>query len=681
MAKRGRKTGSLGRAGPSGPPRAPAPLAAPVARLPPARPALLAAAAVSVVALGVYLRTLAPTVTLVDSGELIVAAHGLGVAHPPGFPLWAMLAHAATLVPLGSVAVRVNAASAVAAALAAGLLTLAAREALAHAGRPLSQGPRSWTDLTPTLYAGLSLAFTRTLWSYATVAEVYALNTLLLVAVWLLMFSWRRQGGGDRPLLAAAFLFGLALGVHHVTIALSLPALAVFVCGNAGLGFFRSRRLATAAAVSVAGLLLVYAYLPWAASRAPVLDWGNPTTLERIVWHVTGRQYQAFFAVSGESVAREAGAFIEIASRQFGPPWLPLVPALAVLGLTSLQRRDRTLLWTLVLMALADAAYGVSYSIAEDKDAYYLPAFVAITLAAAFGAEVLLSWTRPQRRVLVAAALLLAAALPLAGHFRLCDRSRYRVAEEYLGDVLEGVPQGALVLTADWQVYSPLLYLREIEGWRRDVAAVDVQLLRRSWYFDHLRRDFPDLMGRARAEVDAFLEDLLAWESDPDLYQRNGALNQRINTRYHDMIFALIDRRLDLAQVYMTREVAQPGPGPDPELASLVARRYALVPHGLVFEATRDHGFRLPPPLPMGARAIFDRTIRVEPDDVVALKVRPVYVAMAANRGFYLAGFGAFAEARSSFEQALALDPDFGPAREGLARAAAGLKGGAQRQR
>ena len=72
------------------------------------RTELVCAGAVFSVALVVYVRTLAPTVTLTDSGELIVAAHGLGVAHPPGTPLWVMLAHLASLVPVGSVAVRIN---------------------------------------------------------------------------------------------------------------------------------------------------------------------------------------------------------------------------------------------------------------------------------------------------------------------------------------------------------------------------------------------------------------------------------------------------------------------------------------------------------------------------------------------------------------------------------------------
>src|SRR4029078_1774398 len=55
-------------------------------------------------ALSLYVWTLAPTVTLVDSGELIVAARSLGVAHPPGFPFYVLLANAATRLPFGNVA-------------------------------------------------------------------------------------------------------------------------------------------------------------------------------------------------------------------------------------------------------------------------------------------------------------------------------------------------------------------------------------------------------------------------------------------------------------------------------------------------------------------------------------------------------------------------------------------------
>ena len=82
------------------------------------------AAAVFAVTLSLFAWTLSPTVTLTDSGELIVVARGLGVAHPPGFPLWVLLAHLASLVPLGNVVSRVNFSSALFAALACAILTL-----------------------------------------------------------------------------------------------------------------------------------------------------------------------------------------------------------------------------------------------------------------------------------------------------------------------------------------------------------------------------------------------------------------------------------------------------------------------------------------------------------------------------------------------------------------------------
>src|ERR1700736_6637506 len=82
------------------------------------------AGVVFVVSLALYSYTLAPTVTLVDSGELIVASRSLGNAHPPGFPLYLLLAHLASLVPIASVAVRINFASALFAALASAMLTL-----------------------------------------------------------------------------------------------------------------------------------------------------------------------------------------------------------------------------------------------------------------------------------------------------------------------------------------------------------------------------------------------------------------------------------------------------------------------------------------------------------------------------------------------------------------------------
>src|SRR5438874_12049052 len=228
------------------------------------RAEFLCAAIVFVAALRLYIWTLAPTVTLTDSGELIVVARGLGVAHPPGFPLWIILAHLASLVPLGNVAMRINFSSSLFAALASAMLTLVVAEMMIAVADLEISNKRSARlrknneaaemrfvlVFAPALGAGLLMAFSRTLWSYATIAEVYTLNTLLILIVLFLMLRWRRYVLVDRPrtgsaitihdrwLYVAALVFGLALGVHHVTVGLILPALGILVYRTEGLRFF-----------------------------------------------------------------------------------------------------------------------------------------------------------------------------------------------------------------------------------------------------------------------------------------------------------------------------------------------------------------------------------------------------------------------------------------------------------
>src|SRR5204862_4237520 len=188
----------------------------------------------------------------------------------------------------------------------------------------------------------------------------------------------------DTWLYAAAFVFGLAMGVHHVTVALTLPAIAAVVYRTQGVRFFTSRRLLYAALVSLGALVAVYAYLPFAASRSPVINWGNPRSLQEIWWHITGRQYRVFFSFSPNIMGGQFIEFCRMLLREFGFVWLPLLLVLAFADFATAYRRDRTGFWFLLFIVIADLAYALTYEIAEDKDSYYLPTFVAIAMADGF---------------------------------------------------------------------------------------------------------------------------------------------------------------------------------------------------------------------------------------------------------------------------------------------------------
>src|SRR5271163_1673014 len=196
----------------------------------------IAAGLVFFITLGVYIATLAPNVTLEDSGELITAAAKFGVGHPPGYPLWTMsgflLSH---LLPFGGLAWRINLLCALFGAASNAVLTLLA----CHSGRWLLQ---RWTE--PALQAavrpyvfytgllvGLVIGFSDVMWSQAVISAVHGtLNALFVNLVLLLFYLWMLEPQKTHRLVLAVFVFSLGLTNHHTLVQI-IPAflLAAFL--------------------------------------------------------------------------------------------------------------------------------------------------------------------------------------------------------------------------------------------------------------------------------------------------------------------------------------------------------------------------------------------------------------------------------------------------------------------
>jgi len=174
-----------------------------------------------------------------------------------------------------------------------------------------------------------------------------------------------------------------------------------------------------------------------------------------------------------------------------------------------------------------------------------------------------------------------------------------------------------------------------------------------------LKQAYPDLMEKTRDKVDAFLEDLRNWEHDPGIYDRDAALNQRINNRFNEMILAFTAAQLQIAPVYVTQEMVVGGDGNYRDLTKAFETAYQFVPQGLVFEMVPSREFREPADPKLVTRGLADGSIRFEKEDVVSIKVLPVYLSMMVNRGRYLAAFGRHEQAIQAFNQALALDPNY----------------------
>ena len=191
----------------------------------------------------VYLISLAPTVTLEDCGELAVASDYLGVPHPPGYPIWTIITWIFTKIfsfvtyqgqpnPAWSVAL----ASAVFGALAAGITAmLICRSGFdmlqelrksSHVAHLTSEKTICWIG---GVVGSLLFAFTPVMWSQSVIVEVYSLNALFLVLIFLLTYQWMSRPS-DHLLYFTAFIFGLGLTNYQVLLLAALPLVfAIFM--------------------------------------------------------------------------------------------------------------------------------------------------------------------------------------------------------------------------------------------------------------------------------------------------------------------------------------------------------------------------------------------------------------------------------------------------------------------
>jgi hypothetical protein len=197
----------------------------------------------ALVVLVVYFRTLAPEVTLEYSGALSTSAKYAGVAHPPGYPVWTLYSwFFVTLVPFSNIAWRVAVGSAVAAALACGLVALMGSRAgtlllettPAFTSRKLAE--QQMLRVVCGFVAGMVLGLSRTVWRMAVVAETWALTVLLFTLMLCLLMRWTSRPERRRFLYGALFVFGLLLTGNQELFVMIPALLLVVILSDQGLG-------------------------------------------------------------------------------------------------------------------------------------------------------------------------------------------------------------------------------------------------------------------------------------------------------------------------------------------------------------------------------------------------------------------------------------------------------------
>ena len=497
------------------------------------RPPYLFAFLTFVAVFVIYLATLAPTTAFWDTSEYIAAAKVLGIPHPPGNPLFVILAHTFGLLPLAvDYAVRINLFAAVTSAAAAGFWFLVAERWL----RGIVQV--RWARYAAAFGGVLVGATSWSVWNQSTVNEkVYTVSLFSIALVMWLVVRWGDDEPGphrDRWLVLIAYVLALS-STNHLMGLLAVPALVVYVLWTDWRVITRPTVIVGVLIAALVGVSLNYLWLPLRAAQYPAINEGEPVgffsqalkdVLNRVQYGKPpldqrqasfGGQLANFWQYYSWQYARDWGRLSGVATAIF--------TVLGLSGLWALWKSDRraglagiALLGTLSLglVYYMNFKYGFSQypdqaslpREVRERDYFFIGSFAVYGAFVACGLGALMQsivdGLRDRGSTLsrwaAASPVLALAFVPLLGNRVTASRAHETMARDFAYDMLNSVePYGILITAGDNDTF-PLWYAQEVEGIRPDVTLANLSLMNTEWHLRQLARRKTPKFDPARAD-------------------------------------------------------------------------------------------------------------------------------------------------------------------------------------
>ncbi|QQR87899.1 MAG: DUF2723 domain-containing protein [Flavobacteriales bacterium] len=174
------------------------------------------------VATYVYVATIEPTASFWDCGEFLATANKLEVGHPPGAPLFMMIARIfSAFASPEDVPMTINILS----ALCSSFTILFLFWTITHLAYKLAvrKGDEDWSTgkliavMGSGIVGALAYTFSDSFWFSAVEAEVYSMSSLFTAAVFWAILKWESEA--DQPhhtrwLILICYLLGLSIGVQ-----------------------------------------------------------------------------------------------------------------------------------------------------------------------------------------------------------------------------------------------------------------------------------------------------------------------------------------------------------------------------------------------------------------------------------------------------------------------------------
>lgn len=399
-----------------------------------------------------------------DSSELALVGDSLGVAHPSGYPLYALLVKlmiTSTGLEPGPAA---NLLSALTGALFLSLFALTLSNVAL--GRELNANVL--LGLVVSLGSSLAVLSLPIFRTQCVRAEVYTLFYLFLLLGFIM---FQRGVKGDKLAAVSGFLCGLAF-LHHISSLFVVPVIIgaiLFHNDKAGRlillfsGFFL---LAVSA----------YVYIPIRAARDPVINWGDVRSFSELMDHLFVKGYRAGGILALTQLKVKTRIFATGCLEQFGP--VPLT--IYLVGVLITIGTSRKSLWLLSGAALYLAGVILTYpDFREDFLKYVMPVNFVPVYVVIVGAGIL-GWCKTKSRL--GFLVVLATVIVSLVSWQAIPRSETRSFATRGKKILTLVKPPAVLITSGDIATNTLLYLQTVEERGKGIIILNRNLLGREWY-------------------------------------------------------------------------------------------------------------------------------------------------------------------------------------------------------
>lgn len=601
----------------------------------------------------IYNLTLAPSVLEIDSGELAAAQWFWGVPHPTGYPLFSLLGFIwSHIFPFGSVIFRLNLLASIYVSIAnyffikTIFLLLTHTKTVNDVKIKKPKNNTSESDYILHIIAALCgsafIAFSITYWRQSSGTEVYSLQMLLVsIALFFLFKTFTNPVSTLKDWIVTGFAIGLCFSNHMTTILL-IPALVVLFFIKLKFNKKSIKYFFYLMASGAVPIIILYATLIFRSKSNPMVNWGKTHISEYFWRHITGKQYQVWMFSSGKIADENLSAFFSNLPAEMSLIGL----AFAIAGLIYLFSKKKQIAFVLLLTCVVNIGYAINYAI-PDLQPYFLLVYICMGIFIAYGVKWVYDYIElfQQRKHAGWIVMAMPVYLIIMNYPQVSQKNNY-LLEDFTLEVLNSVDKNAIVLSRQWDVFvSPSYYFQLVEKNREDVFIIDKELLRRSWYFDQLKKWNPDVMTTVKKEEQEFVKTLLPFERSKPF---NPALIQQKFTAF---ITALIEKNYKSYPVYLSNELV------DIEVLKktdiFLPPGTTLIPESYLYRVVKSDSITYQP-----LKHYPSDNIRFpEKETVYSKRIKGWMLGTLSSRIGYEMQFGQIEEAKKLFQIMRTLDP------------------------